>query len=243
MARLFYNLGRRLGPKVRRARWVWQSVFGSHDEMLAAEAQVGADLADEVRAQVAAEPSVEARDLLGDIGRQLTAQLRDRQRRFHFGVVGGGEPNAFALPGGYIFLTRSIMDLCRWDRDELAFILAHEMAHVIKGHAMERIMTDSAIRFASRMTPLRGTLAAWLQRVGVQYLAGAYSRDLESEADRFATLLIIAAGFDPAAGGRLFARLADLGREPGALGRYFASHPPFTERINRVRRVVETQAK
>lgn len=207
--------------------------------MLAAEHEVGADLADQVRKQVAPDASVEARALLSEIGRQLVGQLKDKQRRFRFEAIGGGEPNAFALPGGYIFLTRSIMDLCRWDRQELAFMLAHEMAHVVKGHAMERIMTDSAIRFASRVTPVRGALGVWLKRVGVQYLAGAYSRDIESEADRFATQLTTAAGFDPAAGKRLFARLADLGREPGGLGRYFASHPPFNERIARVQHTIE----
>jgi len=230
-----------MAPKVRRARWVWHSMFGSRAEMIAAENAVGADLAAELRSQIPAAASVEARDRLAEIGTALAARLKDRRRHFHFNVIEGGEPNAFALPGGYVFLTRSIMDLCRWDRDELAFILAHEMAHVVKGHAMERIMTNSAIRFASRLTPVRGTLAAWLQRVGVQYLAGAYSRDIETEADRFAVLLSRAAAFDPAAGARLLTRLADRGRNPGALAQYFATHPPLPERIARIRTLASDQ--
>ncbi|MHC4520721.1 MAG: M48 family metalloprotease, partial [Planctomycetota bacterium] len=96
---------------------------------------------------------------------------------FHFDAFLAGEPNAFALPGGFVFISRSIVELCQWDEDEVAFILAHEMAHVIKRHAIERIVTNSAISMASRAAPTRGVLGPWLQRVGIRFLETAYSRD------------------------------------------------------------------
>jgi len=240
VAGFFYNLGRRVGPKVRRTRWVWQSVFGNEADLIAAEADVGRDLAAEALRHLALDPDPQAEDFVREIGTRLVARLANKQRRFTFRVLEGGEPNAFALPGGYVFVTRSIMELCGRQRDEVAFILAHEMAHVVRQHAIERVVTDSAINIASRAKVLPGAVGAWVRRVGVGFLEGAYSQDRESEADEFAVRLTRAAGFDPAAGVRLFLRLADRAPDPRGLGQYFATHPPFASRITYLKNLIAT---
>jgi len=128
------------------------------------------------------------------------------------------------------------MELCRWNQNEIAFILGHEMGHVIRGHSMARIISNSAIATASRAAPIRGLLAGWLRKVGVQFLESAYSQDLESEADKLGVRLVAVAGYDAGASVQLLSRLATLSPPVGKLdlGSYFSSHPPFKARIQNI---------
>jgi len=210
MTRLFYNLGRKFGPKVRKAKWVWQSMTGTEADAIKVEHEVGRDLAHEVRNQLAHGRDPQVEQMLNNIGRKVAGCVANNLRVFSFETLEGAEPNAFALPGGFIFVTASLADLCQRDRDELAFILGHEMAHVIRGHAMNRIVSNSAISAASRAAPIRGVIGGWLRRVGVSFLESTYSQELESEADQLGVRLMTAAGYDPGACVRLFRRLAKL---------------------------------
>jgi predicted Zn-dependent protease len=53
------------------------------------------------------------------------------------------EPGAFALPGGFLYVTRPLLEICGFDEDEVACVVGHEMGHVVRGHAMERITSPS----------------------------------------------------------------------------------------------------
>ena len=233
MSGLFYNLGKKVGPKVRKAKWFWQSIAGTETDAIKVEYEVGRDLAREVRNQLKIDRQPQAEQILNETSRRLTACVVNQSRKFSFETIKGAEPNAFALPGGFIFVTHSLMELCQFKHDEVAFILAHEMGHVIRGHAMSRIISNSAIATASRAAPVRGILSGWLRKVGVQFLENAYSQDMESEADKLGIHLVAAAGYDPQACMRLLSRLAKLNqdKEKFDLGGYFSSHPPFDVRI------------
>jgi predicted Zn-dependent protease len=234
---LFYNLGRKVGPKVRKAKWMWQTIASSESDAIKVEYEVGLDLVREIRQQLGHQQQPQIDQLLNEIGNRLAACVANKYRRFNFETVKGAEPNAFALPGGFIFVTQSLVELCRYDKNEVACILGHEMAHIIKGHAMNRIISNSAITAASRAAPIRGVLSGWLRKVGVQFLESAYSRDLESEADRLGVRLVTAAGYEPNACVKLFSRLAKLKSQPNELdlGSYFSSHPPFKVRIENIK--------
>lgn len=222
-----------MGPKVRKARWMWLSATGNEADTIAVEYEVGLDLAREIKSQLGLGQDMQSSRMMNKTGQRLADCVANKHRRFAFEAIQGVEPNAFALPGGFVFVTKSLIDLCQRDRDEMAFILAHEMAHVIRGHAMNRIVSHSAIRIASRATPVRGLFSGWLRRVGVQFLESAYSQDMESEADRLGLRLVDAAGFDAKGGVKLFTRLAQLKSSSGQidLGSYFSSHPSFEVRI------------
>jgi len=229
-----------MGPKVRKAKWMWQSVAGSEADAIKVEYEVGQDLACEVRQQLGPGRNDQTGHLLNEIGRRLAACTANKFRRFTFEIVEGAEPNAFALPGGFVFVTQSLVDLCGHNVDEVAFILGHEMGHIVRGHAMNRIISTSAIAAVSRAAPVHGVLAGWLRRVGVQFVESAYSQDLESEADRFGVHLAAAAGYEPQACVQLFSRLAELKTSARQidLGSYFSSHPPFEVRIHNVNRLL-----
>ena len=241
MSGLFYSLGRKVGPKVRKVKWFWQSIAGTEADAIKVEYQVGQDLANEVRCQLDLDKEPQAEKILNEAGPRLTACVANRLRKFSFETVKGTEPNAFALPGGFIFVTGSLMELCQYNQDEVAFILGHEMGHVIRGHAMARIISNSAIATASRAAPVRGALSGWVRKVGVQFLENAYSQDMESEADKLGVRLVWAAGYDPKACVRLLSRLAKLSKPVGQfdLGGYFSSHPPFNVRIRNVNHLLQ----
>ncbi len=222
------------GPKWRKTQWVWQSLAGSEREQITAEESFGRDLHEALIAQSGVDPDPAVQESVGRIGSALAACVRNPYRRFHFTVVAGSEPNAFALPGGFVHLSRALLELMGHDRDEIAFVLGHEMGHVIKQHAMERIFNDTAFSALARALPAGGgRIGATLKSSTLQMLQSAYSQDNELLADRFGARLARAAGFDPQAAPRMLARLRTLhGRQPQIpLAQYFASHPPLDLRI------------
>ena len=112
------------------------------------------------------------------------------------------------------------------------------MAHVIRGHAMKRIISSTTIVATSQATPTRNLLTAWLCKVGIQFFEKAYSRERELEADMLGARLAVAAGYDPSAPKKLFSRLAEMSQTTREidLGSYFSSHPPFAVRIQNLKR-------
>ncbi len=242
---LFFALGKALGPKLRKARWIWASATGTRADRLKLEYQVGLDLREEVRRQMRVEPDPRTLQVLDGVSSRLTSGSTKGQR-FQFEAYETDEPNAFALPGGFIFASGSIVRLCTVPRegtagepgDELAFVLAHEIGHVLYGHAIERIAANTAVSLAQRMAPAGGGLAGWLAHTGTRFLETAYSRNQELEADEFAVRLAAAAGYDPQAFIQLLQRLSEASRSaaPSGLGRYFSTHPDTAVRIDNIRR-------
>jgi len=232
------KLGKLAGPRVRKGKWLWESLTGSQEDVLKAEHAVGRDMAAEVRRQLPPDDDPETVELIRRLGRRLARCVAERRRTFEFELVRGSEPNGFALPGGFVFVTRALVELCERRPDELAFVLGHEMAHVIRGHALDRVLSDSATAAVSRAIAARSGLGAWVRHVGVKYLTGAYSRDRELGADELGARLADAAGYGRDGAVRLLQRLDRLRAEGMAealgLGRYFASHPPTAERIRQV---------
>ncbi len=236
MSGLFYNLGRMLGPHVRHAKWVWRTLAGSEADAMRVECDVGRDLACGIRQQLKLDPDPQIANLLNEVGSRLAGCVANKLRTFCFETLEGGEPNAFALPGGYIFVSRSLMELCNQNQDEIAFILGHEMSHVIRGHAMDRIVTNSAIALGSRFISARGSLTGLLNTVGVKLIKSAYSQDIEMEADKLGLRLVVAAGYNPKAAAVMLSRLAKLSSsgDESNFGHYFSSHPSFNLRIQNV---------
>ena len=233
---VFYRFGRLAGRKARKATWVWHSLTGDDDKAIEAEYGVGADMAAVVREKSGVEADPALRVQLDQTVTALAGVVRNRLHRFEVGVVGDEQPTAYALPGGFIFLTASLADLCRRDRDELAFVVAHEMAHVIRRHAVKRVLRQTAYSAASILTPGRGVIAPWLHRIGLEWLERAYSREQELEADALAVLLTRGAGFDPEGALRLLERLRTLEPAGGrGMGAYLSTHPPVEDRVAALR--------
>jgi beta-barrel assembly-enhancing protease len=232
MAGFFYNLGRLVGPKVRKAEWVVRSLTGSEAEAITAEQAVGHDLARAFLEQMQPDHDPAARQHLDYLAARLTAGQPDRRRGFRFLAVRSPEMNAFALPGGYVFVTRRLIEVCSWNHDELAFVLGHEMGHVVKRHAIERLMANTLFNGIVARLPVGGSvLRPHVAALLTTLLNQGYSREQELEADAFGARAAAAAGFDPAGGRRVLVRLAAESAAEPLLGGYFASHPPLADRL------------
>lgn len=226
-----YLVGRLAGKKFKKAKWIWESAAGSEDDAIVAERQMGLDLAAKVRQESRrpADPAVQA--LLNDILGVLAERVANRTHRFEITALADTQRAAFALPGGYVFMSTALVELAGRDRDELAFVIAHEMAHVIRRHAIDRWLTDKALAAVSMATPATRRLSPLIRRLGMDGLSKAYSRQQEDEADELGVKLAVASGFDPAGAVRILQRLA--ASDEGFT--FLSTHPPTAQRVRRLR--------
>jgi Zn-dependent protease with chaperone function len=230
---LAYALGRKAAPLFFKANWIMKSLTGSESEKIAAEFQMGYLLAQVYEEKVPAGEN----NRLSEIATHLVSSLRNKERKFTFKYDQSGVPNALAIPGGFIYVSEKLIDLCGEDRDAIAFVLAHEIAHTINGDANKRFLTKTVITGLSHVRT-RGMNPA-VQSVLSHVVQQGYSREQEYRADRFAVALTKAAGADPAGGCRLFSELQKHEKEPNFLGSYFSSHPALSDRIERINRRLE----
>jgi Zn-dependent protease with chaperone function len=214
----------------RQAQWMWSWATGSEDDALLAEREYGRECAREFAAQFPGRAAGTHQELVAAVGARLAAGVGDPRREFRFAVAAAAEANAFALPGGFVFVTAPLIDLCHGDRDEMAFFLGHEMGHVLAGHAREQLTAGAFLNAITARLPGAGGMLH-------QALNKGYSRQLELEADREAVRLCGLTGFDRDAGIRAMQRLAQVSPEAGGLAKYFASHPPFAERIRELEKI------
>ena len=243
MDSVFFRLGQVVGARLRKGKWLWQSLTGSERDIIEAEQAVGRDLAAEFRREMGLDPDPQGRQLVTEVGTRLSKCVRNKWRRFDFALVIAGQANAFALPGGFVFITRPLLDLVQHNRDEVAFILGHEMAHVINQDPGQRIVGNTAIAATIRALPAAGLTGQWLKSSAARLLQGAYSQDRELLADKLGARLPQAAGFDPHAAIRMLHRLEEakkaLNSQP--LCAYFSTHPAFDRRLEGLNQLLRSE--
>jgi len=231
----FYNLGRHVGraavPTIRKSKWIWDGLTGTEEEVLRAEAAFGSALAVELRAATERVNDPQMAALLGDLCGRLAGCVRDKRRVFRCEAIRDDSPNAMALPGGFIFVSHSLVNLCERRPEELAFIIGHEMAHIIREHAWNRMLNQAVSRAVSVIAARAGPLGGWLRQKGMVLLQSAHSQDNEQEADELGLHLVAAAGLAPGGAIALLQRIEQLGPKRMEFGQYFASHPPAAERM------------
>lgn len=226
LARAGTSLGTRARMPFRLAKWIL-SWFGggSEAESIQAEREYGRECAREFAKQFPGQVNASNQRLVNAVGARLAAALtRGPRHTFQFQVVVANAPNAFALPGGFVFITEALLDQCGNDEAEIAFFLGHEMGHVLCGHAKERWIADALLKAVKI-----GAGPALRQAV-----AKGYARDQEFEADREGARLMIAAGFDRHAAARGLRRLAGMTEEDAGPMEFFSSHPTLADRLARL---------
>lgn len=159
------------------------------------EVRIGQQVAAEVEKAYKLDPDPAVQQRVQTIGQRLIAVAGDKDFRFSFKVLASEEINAFALPGGPIYVFRGLMDKIGDDEDMLAGVLAHEMAHVNRRHANKQY-TEGLWRGIVISLATRGSVrdAAEIADALMQL---RYSRQHEYEADRLAVEYTYKAGYDP----------------------------------------------
>jgi beta-barrel assembly-enhancing protease len=234
---LFESIGYALGHKAAQAKNAFDLVGGTEEESSRAEIRLGRELAAALLERVPLVEENAVTRFAAEVGGWLASHVKEKALPFSFRVTAEREPNALALPGGPVFVSWPLLELCQGERDEIAFMLGHEMAHIARRHTLDRIVKDAAVSLLLRQMASKQAASAWLSTAGRQLLSRAFSREDELEADDFAVALIRTAGGDALAGERLLDKLAQATSGPsgGMAGDYFATHPPLTDRLANLR--------
>jgi Zn-dependent protease with chaperone function len=180
---------------------------------------------------------------LNRIIQRLAAGAPGAKYPYQIKAVNAPEINAFALPGGPMYVNRGLVQSARSEA-ELAGVLAHEMAHVAMRHgthqASKAYLTQSGLGILGGLLGRSsGGTAKVLQAIGGVGLNAVFlkfSRDDEYEADQVGVQIMANAGYDPRAMADFFALMrAEQGRDPGKLEQFFSSHPSPANRETRIR--------
>jgi Zn-dependent protease with chaperone function len=207
------------------------------------EEQIGAGIADQVSVLLGAKEGA-CRSPGGDTAlTALTSRLArtvETPYRFRVRVADSKEVNAFAVPGGYIVIFKGLLDKAD-NPDEVAGVLAHEMAHVIKRHPTKSLIHAYGwSMLLTMLTGAAGTTSEILGSLAMQLTTASYSRGNEAEADAVAVEILAKAHISTDGFVRFFEKLkkesgADAGDSDIPVLRYLASHPGLQERIDAVK--------
>ncbi len=205
------------------------------------ERQIGEEEAKKVEGSMGLTQDPQLAAYVEALGQRLAAQSPRTNVDYHFYVVEMVEPNAFALPGGFVYVSRGLLTLTN-SEDELAGVMGHEIGHVAARHSVKRLSAAAPFAIVGGITgAVTGIVSDQLSSAvtGITSFAGGivlspYSRDQEREADTVGIDIAGRAGWDPAA---LSSFLYTLEREEelqqGAPRKpsFFDSHPATPERV------------
>jgi predicted Zn-dependent protease len=174
------------------------------------------------------------------ISKRLVEVIDRKELGYYFYVVdedddGNKEINAFSLPGGYSYIFKDLLDLL--NDDELAFVLAHEIAHIVSRHHIKRLQAAMGYNLVLVASTQANSDPGFAQGVSfaLAQMMVAYSRNDELNADELAVKYTQAAGFDPMAGITLIEKIYDEGKKKIRPLSYFRTHPYRSQRIRRIK--------
>ena len=201
------------------------------------EAALGRQLAAEVdrQAKFVSDPVVT--EYVNRVGQNIVLHS-DAKVPFTIKVLDSDDVNAFALPGGHLYVNRGLVEAAE-NEAELAGVVAHEIAHVTARHGVEQSSKGQIVNFASIPLIFLGGWGGYIaqQVAGLAVPLGflKFSRGAEKEADRLGAQYMWAAGYDPNAMITFFEKLqAKDKKKPGTLAKVFSTHPMTGDRITEV---------
>lgn len=181
------------------------------------------------------------------LGSTIAKNVDDRSLDWQFYVVDSKEVNAFAVPGGFVYVNRGLIE--RTVRmNQLAGVLAHEIGHVTMRHSVKQMQAaqkaNVGLSLACILTSIcESQVAGAAVQVGGGALFAKFSRDDEREADRSAIDFVMRAGIDPRGIPEMFRILInERQRNPGGLDAWFRTHPGEEDRVTETEGIIGTIA-
>jgi predicted Zn-dependent protease len=181
--------------------------------------------------------------LVARIAGALTSVSENPEQSYRITILNSPAINAFALPGGYLYVTRGLLALAN-DGSEVAAVLSHEMAHVTANHGIERQRREEAEVIASRVVAevLSSDLAGKQALARGKLRLAAFSRQQELQADVIGVRMLGEAGYDPYAAARFldsmaaYARYTAVDPDSDQSLDFLSSHPNAPQRVELARR-------
>ncbi|HEY0971389.1 MAG TPA: M48 family metallopeptidase [Gemmatimonadales bacterium] len=207
------------------------------------EKEMGADYARQINAQLPLVRDPAITGYVEALGREIARTSPREGLEWRFYVVDAPEVNAFAVPGGYVYVNRGLIE--RMDRmDELAGVLAHEVGHVSLRHSAKQMEKQGKANVGLTVfCTLTNICSGDVARVAINVAGSAWfakhSREDEAQADSIAVFSLPQAGIDPEGIPAMFDKLlAERQADPGVLQGWFGTHPLEEDRIARTRELI-----
>ena len=237
-AQFNFNLNRLLdvGKNVRQAA-------GGIDEK--EEIELGRDMAARL---LGAAPLVANEGLqryVNNVGRWLASQTERPELPWRFGVLEAPQLNAFATPGGHIFITRGLVERMR-NEAELAGVLAHEIAHVLKKHHLQAMQKTAQLELANTAITTFSRQDASAQKrdkllsAGSELFARGLDKSDELQADRLGVVIAARAGYDAYGLPAVLQTLQAMNPADSGLALMFKTHPAPAERLDALEKMHPT---
>ena len=213
------------------------------------EVRLGKRIAKQVEKEYELIQNPRVRDVVKEVGYRLVENCDRKGIVYHFEAIkrirdyDKEEPNAFALPGGYIYINDKILNLIGEDnKDEIAAVLAHEISHIVLRHSVLRLQESMGLQ---ALLIIIGTNAKDASTVGKSNLALilmmlAYTKEREREADRLAIKYMKNSGYNPRAIISLFEKIKEYQFSSSIKPYHVKTHPYMDERIELVERELRT---
>lgn len=200
------------------------------------EIQLGRNFAGEILKETPQVTDVSVVNKVRSIGYRVSRDSDRPDLEYNFYVLEDKTINAFALPGGYIFVNKGLVDAAT--EDELAFVIGHEIGHVCARHGLKRLQIglgyDLLITLALGKSQYADTRAGL--NLVYNFVALGFSRQDEYLADSLGVDYAYRAGYNPeGAIGMLQKLKIEAQKKGGETFVYFSSHPPIDERIKKVK--------
>jgi predicted Zn-dependent protease len=178
---------------------------------------------------------------------QNVARNSDSKIPFTIKVVDSDEVNAFALPGGFMFVNTGLI-LHADNEAELAGVLAHEIAHVAARHGTRQATRGQLINYGTIPLIFAGGWAGYAIRQAVTLAVPMgflkFSRNMETEADLLGLQYMYKSGYDPTEFVNFFERIETLEKKrPGAVSKLFSTHPMTSDRIRNAQKTIQRDLK
>lgn len=203
---------------------------------------LGQQLQQEVATQVRLLNDPAANAYVTSLGQRLVAQTPApfNSLPWTFHVVDDPSVNAFAIPGGHVYVNRGLIEAAH-NASELAGVMAHEISHVTSRHSTEQMSRQYGAQILAGL--VLGQNPGQLSQIAAGVIAGGvfarYSRAAEAEADEKGVALMSAAGYDPHGMVTMFETLLALEKtQPSRVEQFFADHPTTSSRIDDVQKQI-----
>jgi predicted Zn-dependent protease len=174
---------------------------------------------------------------VNEVGTWVALQSERPDLKWTFGVIQSEDINAFAAPGGYVFITRGLYAKIK-DEAELAGVLGHEIAHVQQKHHLKVVQKSQLMALGANLLKkelAKGESAA--QKIigaGAEVLSRGLDKDAEFEADRMGVVLAARAGYDAWGLPSVLQEISAVNKNDSSVGLLFKTHPAPDERLTRL---------
>ena len=234
----------RLGDMLEKAQKVNEKVKkATEDVPEPKEIEMGGGIASNLLGAMPLLKNAAVQRYVNDVGHWLALQTERPDLPWQFAVLDDNDVNAFASPGGYIFITKGLLMNMKSEA-ELAGVLAHEISHVLRKHHLTAIKKGARSELMTEFTAAAvkekggNPNLVKLANAGTELYARGLDKEDEFEADRMGVVIAARAGYDPYGLPAVLQTLQTLNAKDSKLALMFKTHPALADRLDLLDKVM-----